>query len=474
MLNWKVGTARIPQKVTTLSISWLNSQFSAAAIHRGEVAGTWETSLSADTEPDFASLVREAVQKTSYHGTTVSLLLASSRLVQILVDVPPVTGSALNKIVELEARQQQLFSGEAAWTFQNSVTIDGERRIILHLLPMAMLDQFVEACRKNGLFLNSVLPVSAVLHQQLLDLPLEKGDVALLAAETGGSTSVIVGNGDGELLLVRTVLGTWNENAERLALDLKRTMSFITQQFGLNVNTPVWMFGPGVMMQAPLLQRQLSYPVAVSPVACPPDYWVVETAKLRPAISPNFIGLELQQAPRRRVFAWIIAICTAVIVLVALGVTALLHYMAVQESNAANVKRKEVVLLQAKHQELDQRNAELDRKQQLVKLVLEDQHPPVPAWVMGYLGEAVPPELVVTSLQVKWEGDTCRLHLSGTLQGTVQASDTNALTNAVAKLASRLATGPFHVTILHRSDVPERGADSALAPNQFSIEGVMK
>ena len=86
MLTLKVGTAKISQKLTTLSISWLNNEFVAASIHRGVVGETWQATFTPESMPDFASLVREAVQKTNYHGTTVSLILANPRLAQKLVD----------------------------------------------------------------------------------------------------------------------------------------------------------------------------------------------------------------------------------------------------------------------------------------------------------------------------------------------------------------------------------------------------
>ena len=90
----------------------------------------------------------------------------------------------------------------------------------------------MQGCQRNGLDLISVVPVSAVLHHQLTQLPLEQEEAALLAAETGGSTTVVVGRNDGQLLLVRTLSNTWNESVEQLAVDLNRTILFFSQQYG--------------------------------------------------------------------------------------------------------------------------------------------------------------------------------------------------------------------------------------------------
>ena len=493
---WKSGESKIPQNVTTLSISWLNNQFAARSIHRGKVTGAWETTLAADSETDFAALIREAVQKTSYHGTTVSMLLANIRLAQQLVEVPPVAGGDLIKVIQREAQQQQFFSGEAAWTFQTSLTVKDVKRVILHLLPKTLLNQFIHACRQNGLDLTSLVPVSAVLHQQLTLLPLNKGDVALLAAETGGCTTVVVGRADGQLLLVRTLLGNWNDNVERLAVDLKRTMSFITQQYDLTINTGVWMFGPGVEQQAPILQRFLEHPVVVSPVEFRPDYWTIEAVKLRPATTPNFIAPELQKAPQRRKFAVVVVIGTAVIVLASLVVAVLLHFAAQQVAANNGALRKRITELQSEREDVEQRNAEIAGKQQLIKRTAEDRHPPVPAWLLAYLSEAVPGNLVVTSLNVKWLNDSWALHLAGTFQASVPGSTpasphpaaASTPPEAVGLLADRLANGPFHLLILQRSDHPEAAGGKSSLPagwpvtpnsppleeNQFSIDGVMR
>jgi len=480
--NRNVGGGGIPANLTTLSVSWLNNQFVAKAIHHGVVEGTWERVTEAEAAADFGDLIREAVQQTHYHGATVSLLLANSRLAQQLVDVPPVTGGDLKKVIQREAQQQKLFSGEAVWTFQSSLTVKGVQWVILHLFPKTSLDRLVQGCRQNGLHLNSVVPVSAVLHQQLTQLPLDKDDVALLAAETGGCTTIVVGRADGQLLLVRTLLDNWNEHAERLALDLKRTISFVTRQYGLALNRGVWVFGPGAAQRAQALQEQIETPVTVSPVEYQPAYWAIEAAKLRPAISPNFIGLELQQAPQRRIFARVVAAGTALIVLASVTVAILLQLLARQQTANVEILRHRAEQLQTQRQKLERRNLELAGKEQLVKLVLEDRHPPVPAWLLGYLSEAVPADLVVTNLHVKMEGDSWRLNLVGTLQAVGREPAPATHTNAVGVLADRLANGPFHLTILNRSDHGEPATERAGLPgsgpvtteNQFLIGGVMQ
>src|SRR5437868_3086682 len=126
------GTA-IPAHLTTLSISWLNSQFKAVAVHRGKVEGSWESPDAGEANGNFETLIREAVRQTGYRGQTISLLLAHPRLVQQLVDVPPVKEGALRKIIQRQAQQQKMFPGEAAWACQSSFSGKSTQRVVLHL-----------------------------------------------------------------------------------------------------------------------------------------------------------------------------------------------------------------------------------------------------------------------------------------------------------------------------------------------------
>src|SRR5690242_15197351 len=109
-----VGEHAIPRHVTTLSVSWLNNQFRAVSVHRGRIEGIWERSGESEGAGNFEKYLREAVQQTGYRGHSVSLVLAHPRLVQQLVEAPPVKGMALLKVIQRQAEHQKVFPGEAA------------------------------------------------------------------------------------------------------------------------------------------------------------------------------------------------------------------------------------------------------------------------------------------------------------------------------------------------------------------------
>jgi hypothetical protein len=441
------GTGVIPSSLTTLSVSWLNSQFKAVAVHRGTVVETWERPGTTDGPEHFDAFVREAVHETGYRGQNVTLVLTHPRLAQQLVDLPPVKGKKLQKLIQHQARQQKLFQGEAAWASQACPPGKAAQRVVLHLLPKQLVSQLVLGCKRNGLRLAAVVPTSAVLHQQFVHLGLEKDEVGLLAAETAGSTTLAAGGSDGRVLLARTLPGSWNEDPHRLGVDLNRTALFISQQYSSPINRGLWLFGPGAEEQVEAIQRHIQLPVDLSPALDEPFYWAIEVLKLPAKQTPNLISRDLQEQPQRRVFATAIAIITMLVVIASLMASSYFLSQARQEATTVDAIAKDVARLQSTKAELETLDKELSRKKQVIRLVLGERPPPTPAWFLAYLGDVVPSDLVVTNLHIAREEDYYRVQLAGTLQKTKSNPDSQEGADPVEVLKARLSGPPFHLRI---------------------------
>lgn len=449
----KAGLTAIPANLTTLSVSWLNQQFKAVAVHRGMIEATWERPGPTEGPEHFDAFIREAVHETGYHGQTVSLVLAHPRLAQQLVDLPPIKGKKLQKVIQRQARQQKMFPGEAAWTSEPCPAGKGSQRVVLHLFPKQLLNLLVLGCKRNGLRLTTVIPTSAVLHQQFVHLGLEKDEVGLLAAETAGSTTLAVGGSDGEVLLARTLPGSWKDDANRLGVDLNRTALFVSQQYSGPINRGIWLFGSGAEDHVAAIQKQVQLPVEVCPILDEPFYWATEALKLRPERSPNLISRELREQPQRRVFATAVGVITALVVISSL--VAASYFLAQARLEAANVRAlsKDTARLQASKGELERLDRELSRKKQVIHLILGERPPPVPAWFLSYLGEAVPPELVVTNLHIIREEDYYRVQLSGTSQhGGLPAEATAGAAEPLDIFKAKLSGPPFNLRLVDKDD----------------------
>jgi len=379
-------------------------------------------------------------------------VLLHPRLVQQLVDAPPVKGAALQKIIQRHAQQQKVFPGEAVWASQTSPYGKGLQQVILHLFPRQVLNQMIQSCRRVGLDLTSVLPPSAVLHHQLTQLPLDDDEIALLAAETGGSTHLVIGRRDGQILLARTLPGTWNEEPERLALDLNRTILFANQQFGSTVVQGVWLFGPGAEQRCEVVRDHIQFPVTSSPIPYEPFYWATEALKLRPEHTPNFISLAQQKAPQRRVFARVVGATTVIAAVAALCTSYYFDRQAKQEEINIRKLTQRVKEWQDRLRVLHSLDAEMERKKQVIRLVQNDRPPPTPAWFLAYLSEALPNDLVVTNFVIKREEDYYRVKIGGLPQQAGKTPAAQLMATAVTQFKTKLQAAPFHLQLVEKLD----------------------
>ncbi len=439
-----VKTDAIPSRVSTLSVSWLNTQFKAVAVQRGSVTASWERPGDTDDPVNFESFLREAVRETGYRGHTVTLVLAHPRLMQQLLEVPPARGAALEKLIQRQAQQQKAFPGAAASVSQTLPGGKSTQRVLLHIFPRLLIDQFIQGARGAGLHLTSVLPASAVVQRQFMQLPLPRADTALLAAETGGSTTAFAGQGDGQMLLARTLADTWNGASERLALDLNRTVLFVNQQYGVLAQT-LWVFGPEAADQLALVQKATQLPAKLSPVAYDPFYWAIEALKLRRELAPNFLSPELQQAPQREIFARVVAVATSLFVAASLGTAAYAQLQARQTWRAIREAQSQISQLESRHEALKRLDAEMTQMQDTVNLVVADRPPPAAAWLMAFLGDAVPPDLVITNYEVIRAGKEWKIRLAGTLQQAIKTPSSLPMGEAVRRLKARLSGAPFYI-----------------------------
>lgn len=441
----------------TLSVTWLRKHFRAVAVQRGKITGTWESPEPIEGTDRFAELLEKAIAATGYSGSTVSLVLAHQHLVHLLIEVPPVKRSMLQKVVERQAQQQRLFPGQAVWSIEPAESSKkGPPQYLLNLFPQMLLEELLAGAQRAGCYLTAVLPVPALLREHLFELPIPETQVAMIVAKTGENTEVLVGRSDGRVLLARVLSGNWADSFARMMVDLKRTLLFVNQHEGLNVDN-LWLFGPGAEEQVEKVQEQAGLPTKVSPIPYTPDYWSVAALRLDPNHNQNLVAPELRQAPQRHVFAKVVGSITAAVVLVSAVLSWKLYGMYREERQNVQRLEQEVARLQARHQELQRRFAEADRQRGLVDLVVAGRPDPVPLWLLGYLGDAVPPDLVVTNFDVQRDGPYWHLRLSGRPQPHGTIRDTVALESARTLLSNQLANGPFHV----RFDRPATNVASA-------------
>jgi hypothetical protein len=424
----------------------MHGRLEAVAINRGEVSGTWESTDATDDPAKFGELVKEAVTRTGYRGSTVNLLLAHPRLTHQLIETPPAKGAALKAVVQRQVERLKGFEGPPAWSYQPALPTKNSHGVLVHLFPRNLLELLVTHVQRAGLHLVSVTPCTAVLHAQIARLPLRADEVALLAADTASLTTIVVGRQDGQLLLARSLDTARKDGTGGLAIDLSRTLLFVSQQFGSSVGS-VWLFGPGMPERLPELQPQLQVPVKLSEEARTPHYWAEEAARLPLENTPNLVSTEQRKAPQRKVLLRMTVLIALLLLATAVGTALFCEVLARSERATIRELEQRMAGLRAQHEELQRSHAQMQRRNQLAAEVLDARLAPVPFWFLGYLSEAVPPGLIVTNLVVQRSDTHWNLHLAGTRETTAPAAAPDSGANPLESLAERLRSGPFHVAL---------------------------
>ncbi len=328
-----------------LSISLLEGELKAAWVRRGSVKGTWACPDAVSELTTLPAYLRQAAAGTRCDGGQVSVVLAHPLLSSQVIEVPPGKGRTLQRLQERQVQRLKAFPGDAVWSMQPALSVHRRNVAMLHYCPRFLLYQLARGCRGAGMHLVRVVPTTSVLVMHLKELPLAKGEVVLLAAETGPNTSVVVGGSDGRICLARVFRGNWKTEPERVTVDLLRSIGFAEQQSGLKVSG-VWVFGEGVEGRLEAMASALKLPVKLSPVAASPTYWAEQLGRLPEKGDANLVSLELREAPQRKRMLTVTGVLVFLLLLGSVGLSGWMEWM-------RRTEVAEVALLEAQIAQLE-------------------------------------------------------------------------------------------------------------------------
>lgn len=449
-----VAARATPPGNATLGISWLNNFLQVAVLRQGQVIASWSSPLSPDDTGDLGDLLKEAVKQTGFAGNTAALVLAHPQFIQQIIDAPPAKGAALDSYITHQLEQQKGAEGSLAWVAQPRLHGKTGQGLLLTLLPETFLTRLKREFLRAGLRLKVLIPVSAVLQEHLGKLPRGAEEIVMVVADTNGLTSLLVARPDGELLLGRSVAGGWSLQADRVAMDLKRTGLFVNQQAGQAVNS-VWLLAPPPAEQMRRLQADLGIPVMPFPQELTPTFWAEAATRWPAERAPNLIPHEPEVAPRQQIVNRVVVTAATVVTLVALATGILLEVLARQERNNLARVQSQLQQLQARHLELQRQTGDVLQRRLAIRELRENRLVPMPAWFLGQLGEACPPTLLLTSSQIRREGSEWAFAVAGQLELITRTNsiDQPALEKAVRDFSAKLAAAPLHARLRGPAEV---------------------
>ncbi len=447
----------------SVGISVLNGEIRSSASRTGESAQTWQSPGNADDLVSLGATLKGALQGIRPDCKRIAIVLAHPKLTDQIIEVPPVKGWKLEQVVYRKVESSKTFAGDAIWSFQFALPTKTAKSVLLHLCPKPVIDQLTKGCEEAQLHLVRVLPTTAVLISHLRSLPLKKDELAVLAAETGNCTTVVIGRKDGLVCLGRVVRSSWNTEPDRVNMDLTRSIGFAEQQTGLTVSG-VWLFGAGAESQVPVMQSLLKLPVAVSPVPYSPSYWAQQGEILFKDGDGNLLSRDAQQAPQRKRLLTVTGALLVFMLLLTLLATLVIEVLRHRTENAIVLVGGKIADLRTQKVEYERSIREVSEMEQVTQAARDVSLRATPAWFLGYLGEVLPEELVLTDVHVTRTNDSWVIRLAGA--GSPGTNQPGAMDQAFAVFTNALALGPFHLSIV---PPPPKKEDDSLADDGLAL-----
>lgn len=479
-----------------LVLTWLNGHAQFISVSAGRVVSSWESAERVDLVDPSANMVdffQAARSRTRYAGKNLAIVLAHPQLTQQLLETPPAKGRDLELFIERQVDQLKICEGEVAWSFQKTHPIKDSSGLVLYLLPKVYCDRLIHAAQRSGLHLVGLVAPSALLSRQVAQLPLEGDGIALLLAETRGTTSIVAARKDGTIFLARSLHCSWDKDPERIASQINRSTVFLRQQFGFDVSQIV-LFGKGSKALTVVMQEKVELPVTLYDEEVAPAHWVKHLMEsLAEDTSANLISREQQQAPHRRVMVALTAGLLTLLSVVSVTVALWIEWQVRTEiGQLANLQPK-LTDLQMRKVDLDERLEKLAAQEQLTAFITGQQLPPAPGLFLTYLADVLPDELLLTKLEVKrldrlsgekdapedgWWSVRLEGGVSWDASGETASSEVQA---AYLALSNELTDGPFHLSITERTrqfapprEKPGWAVSNRSGADQFFIEGLMR
>lgn len=457
-----------------MSVSLINGKFRALSFVNDRVDQSWERPGIIVNLALLQQAISDAIHHTHFPGTRISMLIEDRRCLSLTLQLPAMSLSDMVPILERKAQQIKTCEGPAAWRYSLGIHGKGQQSVHLEIFPQRFIDDIAQICENLDLELQQLAPLSALSESQLSTLAIEPGEATILISVLEGKVTFIAGGEDGRLLLTRHLapVQDWVPLGERVGTEVNRTIMFITQQ--ANVDIPhIWFLGEDERLTIEEVRPHVSTPILPCPFKPDWKYWLWVGATLPSNLSHNFTPLEVRQAPLKELLSKTLAAAILGFLILGVGLTGTLQGYVVKNQGRFQAAATHALVLQQHQQEWISRLAAVQTQQQWVHAIAEKSIPPLEGPLLSYLGNVIPPQMILYKTVIKRTNDMWDLELAGRAATTL--SSTLLL---IENLAQELAQGPYHVHVqkgwrdqlLHQTNV-QAGRETPQPHYQWTLKG---
>jgi len=402
--------------------------------------GAWESPVAVASLEDFEVGLDSLLQELAFSGTDVFLILEHEQFVHQAELVPPFSESAARAYLRGRVQRYEQEREPMLWVGQRTVSVRKESGYLLHLLPTAFYSRLSSALLTRRLDLTRILPAVVPLQLMLESAAAAKEQMVLVAAEAGAATTLMVARGDGELLFSRTMLARWETDAARIAVEVNRSLLYAKQQFGAVVDRIELLGSVSDQARADVQARcgpekkLIVRPTHVSG-------WLQAVARLSARHPVNLVVGYLGRKRRRQFLRKaLLAACWMGLLLMALDFWTDKQTWIQKERELQRLRSHEPELT-AERDRLRQRNNQIGRNREIVRVSEEGRVPSVAARFLTYVARVRTPDTQLTDLSAKLDPETGKwiFRLEGRIEG-----DQETARESLAALQRSLEKSPLH------------------------------
>ena len=452
---------------TRFGIEWAYGEFRVGRFVYGDCVQWWR---SPEPVVDLESLnwamtqAREHVDMS--RGGTVAIAYEDDKHTHEFLEVPPLSKRELEKYLGRRVEQDKMFDGDAAWCYHEARRGVGKDGILLHLMPKDIVDAVIRICEEHYLVPKRLVPLTEVVSAYVPSLEENPDDIVILVAPFRSRVELVVSYGNGDILFVRELAYDWHEQAERLVMDINRTVGYCKQRIG-GAPGQLWVIGEGGKDLEAILQGRFDMPVKSDELSENPDFWMTQVASLSQRLSSNFIPQLARRAVNRKsITRAAVLACFAVLVCSIFIVTGVEFFVSSHVVDTDEIE-DEISNFEVEIQELETNIQQAATYKERLDSLSADAFN-LPALFLSHLGDLVPSGLVLNEAQVTRTGPAWEIRLIG-----ISNMALDDMAGILEQLQGNLAGEPWNVHIIQgweQSWMKQLEAGSATSEDAIGFE----
>jgi hypothetical protein len=447
----------------TLGIAWLHGSLEIVIFSGLSPKDSWKSPGIVVSLEQFEAALDEGLSALGFAGGEAFLILGHDEFVHRMESVPPISDEAAQSFLRARVARHEKTAGRCVWVSQPAHAKGAEASHVLHLLPAAFYDRLSQGLLARDLDLTRVVPLTVPLQAQLEAVPAARDAYILLAVRTEGATSIIVGSSGGRLAFARTFSASWDEDADRVGVEINRSLLYAKQKLGTVVEH-IRLLGDDKETQQ--IRSRCGSGKTVEEGAARTLDWLAAVASL-PSKNPVNMALGRLKARRRQrlVRTSLGTVAWLAVTLLAASTWSQTESWRVERRMLAGLRTHEDTL-KASREHLLQRNREIERERVFVQQAGDLGPSPLAERSLAYMGAILPKSVRLSEYRTEMDPGTgaWSFELLGVIGG-----DEEGGRPVLAGIRKQLEQGPLQARFRDAGRIDVRTAGGAAAPGTESV-----